>query len=88
VQYLGAEDVNGTQAVKLQLTPKDPAMAKSAPKVLLWIDMSKGIAVKQQRYDGDGNYLVFTYSNLRLNAKPPANAFEIKTGPGTQTVNH
>jgi outer membrane lipoprotein-sorting protein len=44
--------------------------------------------VKQQRYDGDGNYLVFAYSNIRLNAKAPAHTFEIKTAPGTQTVNH
>jgi outer membrane lipoprotein-sorting protein len=84
----GTDAVNGVQAAKLQLTPRDPAVAKTAPKVLLWIDMDKGVAVKQQRFDSAGNYVVFTYSNIQLNKKVPSNAFEIKTAPGTQVVNH
>lgn len=84
----GTEQVNGVQAVKLQLTPRDPNLAKTTPKVILWIDPEKGVAVKQQRYDGTGNYLVFTYSNIRLNGKVPSGAFEVKTASGTQIVNH
>jgi len=84
----GTEAVNGTQATKLQLVPRDPAMAKSAPKVILWIDPDKGVAVKQQRFDSGGNYVVFTYSNIQLNKKVPSSAFEIKTASGTQVVNH
>ena len=84
----GTEAVNGVQAAKLQLTPHDPALAKTTPKVLLWIDLDKGVALKQQRFDSTGNYLVFTYSNIQLNKKVPSNAFEIKTASGTQVVNH
>ena len=88
VQSQGSEAINGTQAAKLQLTPRDPELAKTTPKVLLWIDLDKGIAVKQQRYDAEGNYLTFTYTHIKLNGKVPANAFEIKTASGTQVVNH
>jgi outer membrane lipoprotein-sorting protein len=84
----GTESINGVQAAKLQLAPRDPAMAKTAPKVLLWIDLDKGVALKQQRFDSAGNYVVFTYSNIQLNKKVPSNAFEIKTASGTQVVNH
>jgi outer membrane lipoprotein-sorting protein len=84
----GTEAVNGVQAAKLQLAPRDPALAKTAPKVLLWIDMDKGVAVKQQRFDAAGNYVIFTYGNIQLNRKVPSNAFEIKTASGTQVVNH
>ena len=84
----GTEAVNGVQAAKLQLVPRDPALAKTAPKVLLWIDLDKGVAVKQQRFDTAGNYVIFTYSNIQLNKKVPSNAFEIKTASGTQVVNH
>jgi hypothetical protein len=84
----GTEAVNGVQAAKLQLVPHDPALAKTTPKVLLWIDLDKGVALKQQRFDSAGNYVVFTYSNIQLNKKVPSNAFEIKTAPGTQVVNH
>jgi outer membrane lipoprotein-sorting protein len=84
----GTEAVNGVQAAKLQLVPRDPALAKSAPKVLLWIDMDRGVAVKQQRFDTAGNYVIFTYNNIQLNKKVASNAFEIKTASGTQVVNH
>jgi outer membrane lipoprotein-sorting protein len=84
----GAEQVSGIATEKLQLIPRDPAVAKTAPKVLLWIDMDKGVAVKQQRFANDGSYVMFTYSDIRLNPRVPDDAFEIKTAPGTQTVNH
>jgi outer membrane lipoprotein-sorting protein len=84
----GTESINGVQAAKLQLAPRDPAMAKTAPKVLLWIDLDRGVALKQQRFDSAGNYVVFTYRNIQLNKKVPSNAFEIKTASGTQVVNH
>lgn len=88
VQSQGTEAVNGVQAAKLLLTPRDPALAKTTPKVLLWIDLARGVAVKQQRYDSEGNYLTFTYNHIKLNGKVPGNTFEIKTAPGTQVVNH
>jgi outer membrane lipoprotein-sorting protein len=88
VDYAGTEALNGVTAAKLQLVPRDASLAKTAPKVLLWIDMDKGVALKQQRFDPAGNYVVFTYSNIRLNTKISSDAFEIKTAPGTQTVNH
>lgn len=88
VQSQGTEVVNGVQAAKLVLTPKDAALAKSTPKVLLWIDTARGVAVKQQRYDAEGNYLTFTYNHIKLNGKVPGNTFELKTAAGTQVVNH
>jgi hypothetical protein len=84
----GTEAINGIQAAKLQLVPRDPALAKTTPKVFLWIDTDKGVALKQQRFDSSGNYVVFIYSNIQLNRKVPSNAFEIKTAPGTQIVAH
>lgn len=84
----GTEAVNGVQAAKLQLVPHDPALAKTTPKVLLWIDLDKGVALKQQRFDSTGNYVVFIYSNIELNKKVPSGAFEIKTASGTQIVTH
>src|SRR6202042_1631771 len=75
VASAGMEQVNGVSAAKLELTPRDPALAKTAPKVFLWIDVDKGLAVKQQRFDSTGNYVVFTYSNIHPNAKVGRDAF-------------
>jgi outer membrane lipoprotein-sorting protein len=88
VTYAGTEQVGGTAAAKLQLVPRNAEVAKTAPKVLLWIDMDKGVAVKQQRFDPSGNYVVFTYANIRLNGPVASNAFVLKPPSGTQIVNH
>jgi outer membrane lipoprotein-sorting protein len=84
----GTEQVNGVSAAKLQLAPRDAAVAKTAPKVLLWIDLDKGLAVKQQRFDATGNYVVFTYTNIHPNAKAGHDAFNLKTPKDTTVVNH
>jgi outer membrane lipoprotein-sorting protein len=88
VSYEGAEAVNGIQAAKLQLIPKDPGLAKTAPKVLLWVDLDKGVGLKQQRFDASGNYAVISYSNIKLGVPVSGNAFQVKTPSGTQVVNH
>jgi len=88
VAFAGTESVNGIQAAKLQLIPLDPKLAETTSKVFLWIDIDKGVAVKQQRFATDGSYVVLTYSGIQLNAKIPSGAFDIKTAPGTQIVNH
>jgi outer membrane lipoprotein-sorting protein len=88
VSYSGTEQVGSVSAVKLQLVPRDASLAKTVPKVLLWIDMDKGVAVKQQRFDPSGNFVIFSYSNLHLNVSVPSGAFDLKTPSGTQIINH
>jgi len=87
VSYGGTEAVNGLQAAKLQLLPLDAKMAESTKQVFLWIDMDKGIAVKQQRFGTDGGYVVLTYSNIQLNGKIPSGAFDLRPPKDTQIVN-
>jgi outer membrane lipoprotein-sorting protein len=88
VTYAGSESVGGVSAAKLQLVPRDAEVAKTTPKVLLWIDLDKGVAVKQQRYEPSGDFVVFSYNNLRLNGSVPSGAFDLKPPSGTQIVNH
>jgi outer membrane lipoprotein-sorting protein len=88
VSYVGTEPVDGVSAAKLQLIPRDESLRKSITKVFLWIDMDKGVAVKQQSFDPTGNYRMVVYHGIKLNVATPSDAFEIKTAQGTQTVNH
>ena len=88
VTLAGMEAVNGVQAAKLQLVPVDAKLAQSTKQVFLWIDMDKGVAVKQQRFATDGSYLMLTYSGIQLNGKVPSNAFDLKPPKDTQIVNH
>lgn len=88
VTLAGTEAVNGVQAAKLQLIPTDAKLAQSTKQVFLWIDMDKGVAVKQQRFATDGSYLMLTYSGIQLNGKVPSGAFDLKPPKDTQIVNH
>ena len=88
VTLAGTEAVNGVQAAKLQLVPVDAKLAQSTKQVFLWIDMDKGVAVKQQRFATDGSYLVLAYSGIQLNGKIPSGAFDLKPPKDTQIVNH
>ena len=88
MSYAGTEAVNGIQAAKLQLVPIDPKVAEATKQVFLWIDMDKGVAVRQQRFATDGSYLMLTYSAIQLNAKVPSGAFDLKPPKDTQIVNH
>jgi outer membrane lipoprotein-sorting protein len=87
VTYAGTEQVDGKPAAKLELVPRDESMKNNFPRLLLWVDMENGIALKQQRFDTSGNYNVVSYHNIRLNGPVPSDAFEIKTASGTNVVN-
>lgn len=88
VSYAGTEQVEGKPAAKLELVPRADGLKKDVSKVVLWVSMDDGIAVKQQSFDPSGNYRVVAYRNIRVNAPVPSGAFEIKTASGTQVVNH
>jgi outer membrane lipoprotein-sorting protein len=88
VSYAGSEQVEGKNTAKLELVPKDAGVKNTFPKVMLWVDMENGIAVKQQFFDPSGNYKLAIYRNVRLNGSVPGDAFEIKTASGTQVINH
>jgi outer membrane lipoprotein-sorting protein len=79
---------------KLNLVPKDPGMAKSFKNVVMWVDTSRGIGVKQIFYTASGDYRTTTYSNIRLNGHIDKGKYgiggdnKVKTAKGTQVFNH
>src|SRR5208282_2950944 len=50
VSYLGQETVDGIATGKLQLVPKSEKLRANLQKILLWIDLSRGICVQQQLF--------------------------------------
>ena len=86
ITYGGPEQVNGTATTKLELVPKDEGVKKNVVKVILWIDLDNGIALKQQSFDATGNYRLASYKMQHLNGSVPAGAFKLKTAPGTAVI--
>jgi len=87
VSYIGAEQVSGVATSKLELQPRTDSVKKMFTKVILWVDMENGIALKQQSFDPSGNYRVVSYKIQHLNGSLPSDAFEVKTAPDTRIVN-
>jgi len=91
INYLGPEMLpEGNTKVKtemLELIAKDPSVRKIFPKVTIWVDLERGINLKQVFDEGQGQTRVAVYFNLRVNQTLPGDAFTFKTDGKTQYVN-
>jgi outer membrane lipoprotein-sorting protein len=87
VTYVGRETIEGVAAAKLQLIPKSEKVRNTYNKILLWIDLDKGISVQQQFFSPQGDYRLTKYQNTDLNGKKiPDEVFKLKTTSKTQTI--
>ena len=73
VKLLGTEQMTGdSQPVlvdKLDLVPKDPGVQSTFTHVVIWIDPSRGVSLKQEYTTPEGDKRTVTYSHLRYNVK-------------------
>ena len=83
----GAEAVNGVNTEKLELVAKDPKVKKNLPKVIVWIDLDRGVSLKQYFDQGQGQSRTCIYSNIKINESLPSDAFTFKTDSKTQYIN-
>jgi len=85
VTYLGQETVGGKDTGKLQLIPKSERVRNNFNKILIWIDMTRGISVQQQFFDPQGDYRLAKYSAIQVNEKKiPDEVFKLHTTGKTQ----
>jgi len=86
VKYLSAENVDGVNAAKLELTPKSDRIRNIFARIWLWIDPARGISVQQQLFEPSGDYRLAKYFDIQLNQKIPDSAFKLKTSGDTTYV--
>ena len=56
VTYQGEETVDGVATAKLQLVPKSDKVRSNFQKIILWIDLERGISVQQKLMQSEGDY--------------------------------
>jgi outer membrane lipoprotein-sorting protein len=76
VSLFGEEVIDGKKTAMLDLTPKTPGGIIKA--VRMWIDEQKGVSVQVKATEPSGDYTIFKYSNIKLNAALPDSTFELK----------
>ncbi len=86
IKDLGSETLDGVKTEKLELVPKDPTVRKNLPKVTLWMDLDRGISLKQVFDEGPGQYRVSVYFNIKINHSLPSDAFKLPTTSKTTYV--
>jgi outer membrane lipoprotein-sorting protein len=86
VKYLGQETVDGVSTAKLELVPKQPKVRSMFERIILWLDTSRGVSLKQQAFEPSGDYRVATYKNFKMNSKIPDDTFKLKTTGKTKVV--
>jgi outer membrane lipoprotein-sorting protein len=86
VKYDGDETVDQVKTAKLELVFKDPSIRKTIPKVIVWMDTTRGISLKQYWDEGQGQSRTATYSNVKMNQSLPGDAFTIPTDKKTQYI--
>jgi len=52
---------------------------KNLPKVTVWMDTERGVSLKQVFDEGEGQYRVSVYFNIKMNQPVPSDAFTFKT---------
>ena len=67
----GPETVAGQSATRLELFPKSQDVLAHLKRVDLWISDAMGIAVQQKLYETGGDYLLATYTNIKLRPNLP-----------------
>ena len=87
VKLDGTEAVDGVNTARLLLTPRSQKVRNVFERIYLWIDPGRGIALRQKFLEPQtGNYRDAVYTNIKLNAPLPGDAFKLPTNNKTQTV--
>src|SRR5215471_6186754 len=71
----GEEVIDGKKTAILDLIPKTPVADYKAFR--LWVDEQKGISLQVKITETGGDYVIFKYSNIKLNGNLPNNTFAL-----------
>jgi outer membrane lipoprotein-sorting protein len=88
VKYLGNEKIGDVETARLQLTPIAPKVKQQFPRIDLWIDPQRGLSLRQQLWQTNGDYRVADYSSIQVNKKIPDSVFKLRTSGDTTVVSH
>jgi len=87
VKHLGPEKLAGTEVAKLELIPKSQKVKDNyVNRILLWVDVARGISLQQQLFTPSGDYRLAKYADIKLNEKISDAAFKLRTTSRTKVV--
>ena len=86
VTVLASEQVNGQALMRLQLIPKSGEAKQYVKKLELWIpEQGDPYPVREKITEPSGDYILVTYSGLKINPPLKPDALQLKPPPGVKT---
>ena len=83
VKWGGEETLAGVRVTRLELTPKDKEALKLFAKIEVWIPEGQTYTIQEKVYKaGSRDYLIWMYSDAKLNPPLPDSAFDFKPPAG------
>jgi outer membrane lipoprotein-sorting protein len=76
------------ETTKLDLVSKDPKVRDMFTHITIWVDLKRGISLKQQFFTPSDDEKTATYTHIRYNQKVNTTAFTIKTDKKTTIDQH
>jgi len=75
VSLAGDEVVDGKKTTVLELKPNNTSMFRS---VRMWMDQQKWVSVQVKTTEASGDYMIFKFSDIKVNSKVPESVFNLK----------
>ena len=86
IKYLREEDLQGDSTVVLELTPRSSNTASQISKIQIWISEESWLPSQQKFLETDGDYLIATYSSVKVNRVLPSSTFELNVPDNAKYV--
>ena len=74
----GPEEIEGQKTVRIELNPKSKEVLSYFTRVDLWISDATGLAIQQKVFEPGGDYILATYSNMKLEPNLPDSAVRLR----------
>ena len=77
VKYLKEEELQGDTTVLLELVPHKDSAAAQITKIQIWVNEESWLPAQQKMFQPGGDYLIATYTGIKVNRILPASTFEL-----------
>ena len=84
VRMLGEETLGGEKTYDLELIPKSKDVLQHLHKFQLWISQANGYPIQQKFFLPGGDYMLVTYSDLKINPDLPDSALKLHLPKGVK----
>jgi outer membrane lipoprotein-sorting protein len=86
IEYLREEDLEDDTTALLELTPRKGNISAQISKIQIWVSEESWLPTQQKFFEAGGDYLIATYSGVKVNRLLPGSTFELDAPANAKRV--